>query len=203
MNLKLLGLALFVTAALSTPSRADVVINGGFETGNFTGWTGGLPNDIVFSGIPNSAYVHTGNFGVGFGSSGLPLSTLSQTLTTVASTTYDVSFWLNSSGLTPNEVSLAWGGTTIFDQTNISANGWKQYSFIETASSNSTLLAFGLRQDEGYSGLDDVSVAAVPEPSTWAMMLLGFVAIGFAMYRRNPRWASWTPKSSIFAHLSR
>ena len=30
----------------------------------------------------------------------------------------------------------------------------------------------------------DLSVAAVPEPSTWAMMLLGFVGLGFAGYRR-------------------
>ena len=27
--------------------------------------------------------------------------------------------------------------------------------------------------------------AAVPEPSTWAMMLLGFMGIGFMAYRRR------------------
>jgi hypothetical protein len=31
---------------------------------------------------------------------------------------------------------------------------------------------------------------AVPEPSTWAMMLLGFVGLGFAGYRSRPRAAS-------------
>jgi hypothetical protein len=30
-----------------------------------------------------------------------------------------------------------------------------------------------------------VSVAAVPEPSTWAMMLLGFASLGFVTYRRK------------------
>lgn len=29
------------------------------------------------------------------------------------------------------------------------------------------------------------SVAAVPEPSTWAMMLLGFCGVGFMAYRRK------------------
>jgi PEP-CTERM motif len=29
------------------------------------------------------------------------------------------------------------------------------------------------------------SVAAVPEPSTWAMLLLGFAGIGFMTYRRK------------------
>ena len=29
------------------------------------------------------------------------------------------------------------------------------------------------------------TVAAVPEPSTWAMMLLGFIGVGFTAYRRR------------------
>ncbi|ANW00448.1 hypothetical protein LMTR13_09995 [Bradyrhizobium icense] len=29
--------------------------------------------------------------------------------------------------------------------------------------------------------------AAVPEPSTWAMMIIGFAGLGFGMYRRNAR----------------
>jgi hypothetical protein len=32
---------------------------------------------------------------------------------------------------------------------------------------------------------DRVVVADVPEPSTWAMMILGFVGLGFMAYRRN------------------
>jgi hypothetical protein len=37
---------------------------------------------------------------------------------------------------------------------------------------------------------DLTSTSAVPEPSTWAMMLLGFAGIGFMAYRRkqNGRW---------------
>jgi len=30
---------------------------------------------------------------------------------------------------------------------------------------------------------------AVPEPSTWAMLLLGFASIGFMAYRRKPKAA--------------
>ena len=30
-------------------------------------------------------------------------------------------------------------------------------------------------------------IAAVPEPSTWAMLLLGFAGIGFLMVKRNMR----------------
>jgi PEP-CTERM motif len=40
----------------------------------------------------------------------------------------------------------------------------------------------------GLSGTElsaDDTVAAVPEPSTWAMMILGFLGIGFLAYRRK------------------
>lgn len=38
----------------------------------------------------------------------------------------------------------------------------------------------------GYGGdLTTAAVAAVPEPSTWAMMLLGFLGIGFTAYRKR------------------
>jgi hypothetical protein len=37
--------------------------------------------------------------------------------------------------------------------------------------------------------LDHDPVASVPEPSTWAMMLLGFVGIGAMTYRRRTRAA--------------
>jgi hypothetical protein len=48
------------------------------------------------------------------------------------------------------------------------------------------------REDVVPSGLritaTDAVVASVPEPATWAMMLIGFGAIGFAMrFRRRPR----------------
>ena len=34
----------------------------------------------------------------------------------------------------------------------------------------------------------DSRVGAVPEPSTWAMLVIGFVGIGFAAYRRYPHF---------------
>ena len=38
--------------------------------------------------------------------------------------------------------------------------------------------------------IDDITVtAAVPEPSTWAMMILGFAGVGFMAYRRKSKQA--------------
>ena len=59
-------------------------------------------------------------------------------------------------------------------------------------SGNSGIIAF----DDGGAGpdkdFDDLIVkfqyvAAVPEPSTWAMMLLGFAGVGFFAYRRKQK----------------
>jgi hypothetical protein len=50
---------------------------------------------------------------------------------------------------------------------------------------------FGCDQDSscsGYSlmeGEPQGNIAAVPEPSTWAMLLLGFLGVGFEAYRRK------------------
>ena len=38
----------------------------------------------------------------------------------------------------------------------------------------------------GVHGMDFVDFVPAPEPSTWAMMLLGFAGLGYAGYRRAP-----------------
>ena len=35
-----------------------------------------------------------------------------------------------------------------------------------------------------------LTIAAVPEPSTWGLMLLGFAGLGFALYRRSVKAAT-------------
>jgi hypothetical protein len=40
-------------------------------------------------------------------------------------------------------------------------------------------------ENPGFEGTVTAVTAAVPEPSTWAMMLLGFGGVGFMAYRRS------------------
>jgi PEP-CTERM motif len=42
------------------------------------------------------------------------------------------------------------------------------------------------------AGVSEVFASAVPEPSTWAMMILGFLGVGFLAYRRNQASAAPT-----------
>jgi hypothetical protein len=54
--------------------------------------------------------------------------------------------------------------------------------------SNASL--FQLEENSGIVGTATFSaVAAVPEPSTWAMMLFGFAGVGFMAYRRKAKSA--------------
>jgi hypothetical protein len=43
------------------------------------------------------------------------------------------------------------------------------------------------RDNPGLEGLASPVAGAVPEPSTWAMMVLGFAGIGFMAYRRKSK----------------
>jgi hypothetical protein len=68
------------------------------------------------------------------------------------------------------------------------ANGvnWQQYVHTFTATGSLTRVEFtnGTAIGDNYAGLDLVSMTAVPEPSTWAMLLIGFGAVGYAIRRR-------------------
>ena len=87
-------------------------MNGGFETGDFTGWT--RSGNLGFTSVTNSPfYVNSGNFGASLGPVGSD-GFLSQTLQTTPGTAYIVSFALRSDGLTANDFSASWGGQTFF-----------------------------------------------------------------------------------------
>jgi hypothetical protein len=131
--------------------------NGGFETGDFSGWipSGNTTGNRVTTDV---AYVHSGAFGAKLGPSG-SLGYLSQTVPTTAGMTYLFSFWLeNLSGLSPNEFLVTWNGTMLFDQLNLGALAWTNLHFLVTATGTSTVLQFGFRHDLVYFGLDDISL---------------------------------------------
>ena len=186
----LAGAALaLATSIAGAASAQELVVNGGFETGDFSGWSSGggnyvNPADSCYSG----ACAHSGAFGVSFGAVGGE-SPLSQVIATHAGDAYTISFWLNSIGSMGDSVSLSWDGNLLFSQSNIPAEGWVQHTFTATASTDSTVLSLGLRNDPSWDGLDDISVTdasgGVPEPATWAMMLTGFVGAGAALRGRR------------------
>jgi len=143
------------------PIYLGLVENGGFETGDFTGWDlfGGDTKDNDVTNVEiNGIAPHSGNYYAELGSAG-SLSYLSQTLATTAGESYVLSLWLNSpDGLAPNQFEVLWNGTTLFNQTNLPATGWTNLQFVVAATVTNTVLEFGFRDDPSILGLDDVSV---------------------------------------------
>jgi hypothetical protein len=78
----------------------------------------------------------------------------------------------NADGAKQNSENLTFG---FFGALNFDPNALKTYTFDLTLSD-----ATGAQVS-----FVEIEVAAVPEPSTWAMMILGFAGIGFVAYRRK------------------
>ena len=148
------------TVAIGQP----VLVNGGFETGDFSGWTQSGNTSYAF--VTNaSTYVHSGARGAKLGPYG-SLGYLSQDLTTSAGQRYLLSVWLrNPSGGSPTLFQVQWNGTTIFNQTNLTSTGWTNLLFFVTAASSNTPLQLGFQNDPSYFGLDDVSVTPLAVPA--------------------------------------
>jgi hypothetical protein len=65
---------------------------------------------------------------------------------------------------------------------------WYAQSLSFTATANSQFLAFQLETSEkSYLSIDGISVGAVPEPGTYALMFAGIAALGLVVRRRQPR----------------
>jgi hypothetical protein len=187
---------LSIGAQVGTAS-ADLV-NGGFETGDFTGWT--LTNAdyatyVIGDSSSPSTTAHSGNSEALLGMSGSP-GTISQSMATTAGQVYTVNFWLANDG-TPQMAGFDGTGTVSFMalwngvaqnikplvDTN-TAFPYTQYQFTAIAdASGASTVGFEFQHDTSTFHLDDVSATPTPIPA--AAWLLGSGLMGLVGLRRK------------------
>jgi hypothetical protein len=180
-------LAFAAVLGASRPASADILVNGSFETGDFTGWAtnGGFlaVSTAGFDGLNPS----DGTFFASMGTVG-GLGTIAQDFATTAGNTYELTYTLASDGGTPNEFATVVNGNILFDQVNIPQQGMTLYTFDFVATGATSNLTFFEQNDPGFLGLDAVAVRSVPEPS--AIALFGVGAIGLVAALRKRRKAT-------------
>lgn len=183
----------------------NLVLNCGFETGDFTSWNLS-GNDVPISEgvlygvetidpfpLPGGTNPNSGMFQAFFSDQAADPTTLSQTLTTVAGHQYTISFYLAQQLIGPgtvnNDVLVSFGGSTVENLSDVGVQGYTHYTATVDATSASTTFNIKLGNDVGEFLLDDVSVVASPEPATLPV-LVGFVLLAAFFVRRRGAAAS-------------
>jgi hypothetical protein len=182
--------AVVCTLASATVSGAtELVVNGGFETGSLAPFTS-VGVDI------DSAFPNTGLYDAVF--DGLSDPSLSQVLATTPGQGYALSFALIDVAPTISDTfTISFGsfsqtilGIEVGPPGDLPSFYTAESFFIPGAdtSAAATSLSF---QAIGEFNLDDISVtaaSAIPEPGSWAMMLLGMGLLGALGRRRAAKF---------------
>ena len=119
----------------------------------------------------------------------LTISTSNNNAFSLSSIDLGLSYYASFSPATARITGYFANGGTITEDVSLNSSSFKSFSLSGFIDLNSVAVTTTSPGYTGYAALDNVNftgfTAAVPETSTWAMLILGFAGIGFMTYRRR------------------
>ena len=192
---------------VSLPVYADIT-NGGFETGDFSGWNisgiytcvattlcGGNADDTDPGPQAGSYAAYLGSPG-NLNGQGQADDQLSQTVVTTAGQNYTLDFFLAVGstsaygGALPNSFAVSWDGSTLAALNDLPSQSYKEYSYSVTGTGSDTLL-FDTAMYPSVFVLDSISLtevsASTTEPTSVVLLLTMLSAVAFGARKRIAR----------------
>lgn len=160
--------SLAAVVAVADPASAQTVIT--LVPGANGSLTGGFEQEVIAGSVASPANF-TSTFTFTLPATGVTSASITSVATMMSNDLDFTSVLLNGTALT------------------LGSTGQTEFRFIgnlPTAPGVQTLIVNGIARGTGSFGgsISFSPTAAIPEPATWALMLLGFAAVGFSM-RRN------------------
>ena len=187
----ILAMVSLLGLGITQSARANLITNGDFETGSFSGWTvtGAASGSFI---LINQGPGPDTTFGAIFAATDHQFDTISQTFATTPGARYDLSFFyqVSNSGQPDNHFVVLFDGVNIYD--NLDAiSGYGTFPFNNLlATGSSTTLEFRGFNSPSFDFLDDISVnpsgVGVPDAGS-TLSLLGFASLGLVALRRKLR----------------
>jgi hypothetical protein len=161
----------------------NLLLNGSFQTGDFTDWTLSGNTGFTFVTGPFDGYVSqdaTDGFFAALGAIGSD-AIISQSFSDTSGADYAFSFYYDANGTAPSDFSAYWDGTPLVSLTNPLTSGYVHFTFFETGTGFDTV-SFHARNDPDYDALDNVSV--ISEPSSLLLLGSGLLGLGGTIRRK-------------------
>jgi hypothetical protein len=178
--------ALFAWVALIAPSHAfNLVTNGGFETGDFSGWS--------LNGTPSTLFAvtdfdpHSGEYMMVIADYETENDQIYQVVPTTSGELYFVEFWLRNLGIGEDRLQVFWEGDLVLEQQPIQTahNVWAKFTVPVTATTNGSELRLGGFDVPLAINFDDISVTTIPEPSSLVLSAAGIALTTLRTMRRS------------------